>query len=176
MPKIIADLQEKIIYEANELLFSKGYQSMTMRSVADKCGIAVGTVYNYYKSKDVLVAEIMLKDWVKIMEEVKRDCEGSVDIHEAFKIMFDGVSKFTEKFDVIFTQYGKETNIRKQMPIQFTWLINQLSGILDEVLVRCHGETDEYMSVFLAEILLQTATKKDFEYDNISRILKRIFK
>ncbi len=175
MPKIIADLREKILKEANTLLFSKGYQSMTMRSVADKCNIAVGTVYNYFPSKEVLVAEIMLKDWVKIMDNVKLKCESSLSIYEAFKIMFDGVTKFTEKYDEIFTQYGKDTDIRKEMPMQFDWLIKQLSDILNEVLVRCHNETDEYMSVFLVEILLQTATKKDFEYENIFRILKRIF-
>ncbi|MBQ3897679.1 MAG: helix-turn-helix transcriptional regulator, partial [Clostridia bacterium] len=63
MPKIIANLEDTIIEQANIQLFEKGYSDMTMRSVAEACGIAVGTVYNYYKSKDMMVAKIMLRDW-----------------------------------------------------------------------------------------------------------------
>ncbi len=176
MPKIIENLEEKILEQAKSQLFEKGYQSMTMRSVAEACGIAVGTVYNYYKSKDVLVAEIMLKDWLTILADIKRNCESALNIHEGFKTMYDGVASFVEKYDTVWTQYGKDISIRHEMPMQFDWLITQLSDILNEILVRCHGEEDDYISVFLSEILLNTATKKDFKYENISRILKRMFK
>lgn len=176
MPKIIENLTETILAQANKQLFEKGYQDMTMRSVADACGIAVGTVYNYYKSKDVLVAEIMLKDWVRIMDAVKRNCESSINIHEAFKHMYDGVYEFSDKYTVVWFQYGKEISVRHDMPIQFDWLITQLSDILKEVLLRCHNETDEYIPVFLAEILLNAATKKGFKYENLSRVLHRMFK
>lgn len=175
MPKIIENLEENILEQANDQLFKYGYANMTMRSVAEACGIAVGTVYNYYKSKDVLVAQIMLKDWKVIMDSVKRNCESSIDIHEAFKTMFDGITSFVEKYDVVWTQYGKDISIRREMPVQFDWLITQLADILWEVLVRCHNENDKYISEFLAEICLNAATKKDFKYDNLSRILKRMF-
>jgi hypothetical protein len=61
------------------------------------------------------------------------------------------------------------------MPVQFDMLISQLSEILNEILVRCHNEKDPYISVFLAEVLINTATKRSFEYDNISRVLHRMF-
>lgn len=175
MPKIIENLENKILEVANDELFKKGYSEMTMRSVADACGIAVGTVYNYYKSKDVLVAKIMLVDWNRIIEQITLDCASVQNIHEGFKVMFDGVCDFVEKYDHVWTQYGKEVSIRRKMPAQFDWLITQLATILNEILVRCHNEQDEYISVFLAEILLNAAAKRDFEYENISRVLKRMF-
>ena len=175
MPKIIQDLPEKIMAQANAQLFAKGYSNMTMRSVAEACGIAVGTVYNYYKSKDVLVAQIMLKDWNKIIEKIKRDCETSINIHEGFRVMYEGISSFVDKYDPVWTQYGKEISVRSEMPMQFDWLIKQLSEILAEILLRCHNEKDDYIPVFLAEILINIAMKKDFEYENISRILVRMF-
>ena len=33
----------------------------TVRSVAAGCGVAVGTVYNYFSSKDMLIAAFMLE-------------------------------------------------------------------------------------------------------------------
>lgn len=175
MPKIIANLEDTIIEQANIQLFEKGYSDMTMRSVADACGIAVGTVYNYYKSKDMLVAKIMLRDWTKIIDEVSEKCKTVNDIYEGFKIMYEGLLKFVEKYDPVWTQYGKSFSLRREMPVQFDLLITQLSDILNEILVRCHGEKDHYISVFLAEVILNAATKKDFEYDNISRVLHRMF-
>lgn len=175
MPKIIENLEDNILKSAHDELFEKGYTNMTMRSVADACGIAVGTVYNYYKSKDMLVAKVMLIDWNLIIDEIKKECLSAKDIHEGFKFMFDGVVDFVEKYDVVWSQYGKDISIRREMPIQFDWLITQLAGILEEILVRCHNEKDQYISTFLAEILLNAATKKDFKYENIARVLKRMF-
>ncbi|MBQ1451440.1 MAG: helix-turn-helix transcriptional regulator [Clostridia bacterium] len=175
MPKIIANLEDTIIEQANIQLFEKGYSDMTMRSVAEACGIAVGTVYNYYKSKDMMVAKIMLRDWNHIIEDVALECSAASNIHEGFRRMYDGVVKFVEKYDPVWTQYGKESYTRRDMPVQFDMLISQLSEILNEILVRCHDEKDPYISVFLAEVLINTATKRSFEYDNISRVLHRMF-
>ena len=175
MPKIIADLENKIIEEAKKQLFENGYTKMTMRSVSDACGIAVGTVYNYYKSKDMLVADIMLVDWLQIISEVKKLCLGAKDIHEAFKYLYDGVVKFSDKYCSVWEQYGKNISVRQNMPDRFEVLVNQLSDILGEVLVRCHDEKDPYMSVFLAEVIINAATNRDLDYSNISRVLHRIY-
>lgn len=175
MPKIIENLNEIILTEAKTELFEKGYNNMTMRSVACACHIAVGTLYNYFDSKDVLIAEIMLQDWKEIMDEVRKQCKLSEDIFDGFKIMYDGVSQFCNRYDSIWTQYGKSLSIKKDMPVQFDRLITELSSILDEILVRCHNENDKYISVFLSEILLSAAAKNDFEYDKLQGVLRRMF-
>ena len=63
MPKIIENLPEKLAEEARRQITESGYSAMTIRSVAKACGVGVGTVYNYYPSKDALVAQFMLEDW-----------------------------------------------------------------------------------------------------------------
>ena len=64
MPKIIANVREQIIAEARRQIDERGYESLTVRSVAKGCGIAVGTVYNYFTSKDMIVASCILEDWL----------------------------------------------------------------------------------------------------------------
>ena len=63
MPKIIEGVRENILNTAREMLFSEGYQSISIRSVAKACGIATGTFYNYFDNKDFLIASIMMQDW-----------------------------------------------------------------------------------------------------------------
>ena len=50
MPKIIANVREQIIEVAKRQIEELGYENTTIRSVAKGCGIAVGTVYNYFSS------------------------------------------------------------------------------------------------------------------------------
>ena len=50
MPKIIEGLRQRLLQEAERQLTEGGYSAMTIRSVAKACGVAVGTVYNYFYS------------------------------------------------------------------------------------------------------------------------------
>lgn len=50
MPKIIKNLESKLIAEAQKQILAQGYGAVTIRSVANACGVGVGTVYNYFSS------------------------------------------------------------------------------------------------------------------------------
>ena len=63
MPKIIKNLERILLEEARNQIEASGYSAVTIRSVAAACGVGVGTVYNYYASKDELLAAYMLEDW-----------------------------------------------------------------------------------------------------------------
>ena len=63
MPKIINNLEENILSAARRLVAEQGYAAVTMRAIAKECGIAVGTFYNYYPSKDAMLAACLLHDW-----------------------------------------------------------------------------------------------------------------
>ena len=63
MPKIIDNLKDRLIEEAQRQIEDLGYGAVTIRSIAKGCGVGVGTVYNYFPSKEVLIATHLLADW-----------------------------------------------------------------------------------------------------------------
>lgn len=67
MPKIIDNLPSRLQEEARRQIQESGYGSVTMRSIAEACDVALGTLYNYYPSKDALIASFMEKDWQEAM-------------------------------------------------------------------------------------------------------------
>ena len=71
MPKIIENLQSKLIEEAKKQIEEAGYGAMTIRSVAKACGVGVGTVYNYFSSKEELVATHLLEDWNRCIAAIR---------------------------------------------------------------------------------------------------------
>ena len=63
MPKIIPNIREQLLNEAKKQIAEQGYSKTTIRSVANACNLGVGTVYNYFESKDMLIASFMAEDW-----------------------------------------------------------------------------------------------------------------
>lgn len=63
MPKIIKDLEKNIKKYAMELFIEYGYEQVDMKMISKKSEIAVGTLYNYYKSKKLLYMEILEESW-----------------------------------------------------------------------------------------------------------------
>ena len=63
MPKIIENVREQLLAEAKKQVFEHGYADTTIRSVAGACGLGVGTVYNYFSSKEMLIATFVYEDW-----------------------------------------------------------------------------------------------------------------
>ena len=69
MPRIIENVKERAIIEARKVLEKEGYQALTVRGIADALAIGLGTVYNYFPSKDHLVACVILEDWMSLIRE-----------------------------------------------------------------------------------------------------------
>lgn len=70
MPKIIENLEGRLKEAARQQIRELGYSAVTIRSVASACGIGVGTVYNYYPSKDELLASWLLDEWMTCVARI----------------------------------------------------------------------------------------------------------
>jgi len=55
--------EEKIKKAAKEIFLSKSYSETTMEEIAEKAEIGVGTLYNYFKSKDEIYIAIMSEEF-----------------------------------------------------------------------------------------------------------------
>ncbi|MBU3146048.1 TetR/AcrR family transcriptional regulator [Clostridium sp. CF012] len=66
MPKIIENLRATILLEAKNILLTQGFKDLNIREIAKNCTIGTGTFYNYFSTKEELVAEIFREDWRKV--------------------------------------------------------------------------------------------------------------
>ena len=80
MPKIIPNIREQLLREAKRQLMEQGYGKTTIRSVANACNLGTGTVYNYFKSKDMLVATFMAEDWKACLAHAKNQTSNNPEI------------------------------------------------------------------------------------------------
>ena len=102
MPKIIENLPQRLQDEARRQIEEFGYGSLTIRGVAKNCGVGVGTVYNYYRSKDELVAAFMLNDWQEFLQSV-RDCsESAASAESVLRAVYEGLAVFIAQHRKVF--------------------------------------------------------------------------
>lgn len=102
MPKIINNLEENILSAARRLVAEQGYAAVTMRAIAKECGIAVGTFYNYYPSKDAMLAACLLHDWQTALASAGERTAAAQSAEEAVGAVFDAVRAFQEQNRSIF--------------------------------------------------------------------------
>jgi AcrR family transcriptional regulator len=70
---------KEVIHDGGKALFgSKGFKNTNITDITKMAGIATGTFYNYYSSKDKLFMEIFLEENVKLKKQIMEtiDLEG----------------------------------------------------------------------------------------------------
>ncbi len=67
----IQDKYELILSSSRKLIEEIGFSALTMDKVAQKAGIAKGTVYLYFKDKDDLLEKVLSSGFEKMFERIK---------------------------------------------------------------------------------------------------------
>ena len=160
MPKLIEHLREDILSVSKQILLTDGYAALTMRKVAAQCGIAAGTLYHYFENKDMLVANIILEDWLSVLTLMRQDCLDANSPEDGFCAVYGRIVSFQAPYLQIWEQYsfsGKSRSVFYQRHLQ---LVEQLRVIVHELLERFGLNQVDSIERFLAENLLTFANER----------------
>ena len=174
MPKIIENARERLIEEARNQIEINGYDSVTIRSIARGCQFGLGTFYNYFKSKDVLIATYLLEEWNVRLESINAQSEKENDPMQTVKTIHFEVNEFMKNNLAVFTAEGAMKAFQGSMGNYHRLLIQQISQPLYKVCERNSYENAEFLAQFAAEaILTWTVARKSF--DEIAPIMSKLF-
>lgn len=83
-----ADRRRRVLLVAIELASEGGYDGVQMREVAERAGVALGTVYHYFSSKDHLLAQA-LTEWLSVLEHsvARHPPEGATTLERVLDIL-----------------------------------------------------------------------------------------
>jgi len=168
MPKIIENPEARLLAEAKRQVGEIGYSAMTIRSVAKSCGIGVGTVYNYFPSKETLVARYLLEDWKLCMEAIYQAADSAL-AEPVLRCIHTQLHCFAEKHQAVFRDPGAMSGFSGSAGSYHRMLRSQLAAPLEPF---C---PDSFTAEFIAEALLVwTMAGKDFE--ELSGVLSKLLK
>ena len=168
MPKIIENLRQKLILEAKWQVAERGYAALTVRSVAAACGVGVGTVYNYFASKDALVAGFMLEDWQQCVATIEVAADGARTAEPVIACIHSQLTGFMALHQAVFADEAAVAGFSGSPSPYHSLLRTQLAKPL-----RKYCDSD-FSSEFIAEALLTwTVAGRGFEdiYHMIQKLL-----
>ena len=168
MPKIIENLKDRLIAEAEKQLEESGYGAITIRSVAKACGVGVGTVYNYFPSKEALIATHLLADWKVCVDTITRTAESATDPKSVLQCVYQQLVCFADRHQAIFRDEAAAASFAGSFSQYHDRLRSQLASPL-----RKFCDSD-FTAQFVAESLL-TWSMAGKSFDAIYEILKKLF-
>lgn len=167
MAKIIENVYGNLLKEGKQILLTDGYSKMTLRLVASKCNIATGTVYNYFKSKDELVATIMLDDWMKLLENTSPKLKHVKCINDGLEIVFLMIKEYANIYQNIWIENNHSLMTSND---KHALLINQIENLIKPLNIH----SDENSITFICEVILNSAIRNDIAYKNIRPYILKI--
>lgn len=170
MPKIILELREKLLLCARKRLTEDESHDFSTRQLAADCGIAAGTVFNYFPTKESLLACIMLEDWQVCLKRMGDAAEHAPTLRAGLTELESLLRAFSKPFLSVWRSYDH----RAPLPEYHRMLIRQLCGPLETLLqksrIRC-GETE---LVVLAELLLAASQREEGTIEKLIPIMEKI--
>ena len=168
MPKIIENLESKLIEEAKKQITESGYSAMTIRSVAKQCGVGVGTVYNYFPSKEAMLATYMLADWKDCIATITAVSTYSESPKPVVLCIFDQLLLFAQRHQAIFRD--------ETAAAAFAGSFSKYHGILRSQLAAPLRKfcSSDFSADFIAESLL-TWTMAGKSFDDIFGMIEKLF-
>jgi TetR/AcrR family fatty acid metabolism transcriptional regulator len=130
------DKREAIIEAATSLFLSEGYETMTIAQVAKSAGVAVGTVYLYFKNKlEILYAVKEQWDSEFVQTVMQVDLQ-QIPYHKRIRPLVSAC------FDITARQHGE--HILMGLPPQLVGEIYQGAGL---------GKSKSHMQQMIAQLL-----------------------
>ena len=127
--------KEAILQVCRSIVATEGLSVLNMRTVADECPIALGTLYGYYSNKDDLLLSTIDSVWKDIFH-MSQKCETDFSFSEYVNHIFICVRQGSDKYVDFFAAHsvsiansekGKGRNFmfyfqKRQTNNQVTWI------------------------------------------------------
>lgn len=174
MPKIIPNLRESILNSTRRHLTESGPGGLTIAAVAADCGVAIGTIYNYYESKEMLIVSVIADDWTKVLTDIHALCDSAPAVFEGLSAIQSHLYTFFCSYVEVF-QPESSPSPRFAFPKLHLALRDQIASCVALLRSRFSGDEDSLLDSFIADSLIAWATEES-GFEMLRPIYDRLLK
>tara|TARA_B100000674_G_scaffold458637_1_gene435073 strand:+ start:318 stop:884 length:567 start_codon:yes stop_codon:yes gene_type:complete len=93
VPKIVDHAKQRadLLEGAFELFADRGYAALSMRDLARGLGVTTGTLYHYFKSKDVIFEEMVLRAVARDLTAATAELSEELSASERLRLIFEWI-------------------------------------------------------------------------------------
>lgn len=170
VPKLIENLKEKLMEEAKKQLMEVGYEAMMISSLAKACGVGVGTVYNYFPSKEAILHACISEDWNKNMEIIDSVSKYSPNYDAVIHCIYDQIALFYREHQYIYRDSVTSDNVYAIIS-RHIWILHDRIAVV----LRKYCESDTEAKQIAEAIVTWMCTGKSYEeiLDGAGRLFRQ---
>ncbi len=154
MPKILEDVENRILRSARKRLLGGDLSSFSARGVADDCGIAVGTIYNYYRDKESLMAAIMAQDWQAELGEAAEEMAAAPGIEAGVLCLCRAIRRFSGRYESVWQSFPTGEGFGSLYRTRHKLLLGQIEGQLSALFERFRLAAAAERLTLLSELVI----------------------
>ena len=174
MPQKIANAREKLMQRGKIFLLQNadGKQGkLSIRNLTAECGIALGTFYHYFSSKDDLVRQILWEDWQHVLGAIDESLRCGGTLYEKVHCLYDQLDGFEQTYRcsalALFSPTRENIDFREE---NLRLLYERVQVFLREEVE--HGELKLYAETtsaayLLVQLFLATSRNRDMDFDEL---------
>lgn len=159
-----------ILQKGDEVLLEKGYRDTSMDEIASRVGVAKGTVYLHFPSKDTLVVAILERDMQRVLQHVEEICNSTETVYRKLeKIFYTMYTDFFGKRIQLFSVLRENPDLQRSLSEKKGCMLDlwqQFSGNMQALLEegKSRGELDTTIPTpVMLRALLSLITAKGYD-------------
>ncbi len=172
MPKIIENAKDIIMDAAREEL-NENPSSFSMRKIASKTKIAVGTIYHYFPDKLSLIATILLEDWNIVYSKKKNEIKNVTSLDELVEMIFNLVNDYKDKYRNIFSSYEMKEDTHDYLNFH-SKLVMQLVSLLEDGFTSLGISKENEVDRMIVEMILVKIRDDTFSMKTLNKMIAKI--
>jgi AcrR family transcriptional regulator len=175
MPKVLPEnIKNDILSTTRRLMVEQGYNKISIRDITQACGIATGTFYNYYNSKQEVISALLSDDWNRMQLSLKErhsstDLTVLMQLEEVFESLRTMMRSVHELWALGFPDDYAREGMSKMAEVK-QQLHNDLAQLIQRIIQK-HTEPDKelFLAGFITQVFFiyaydRTTTFKDIRF------------
>jgi AcrR family transcriptional regulator len=154
-PKTELNTRDKILQTAQKLFARHGYDGTTTKELAEKAGIAEGTLFRHFTNKKAILVEVATQGWIELLTDLLTELSEMASYEAISHMMYKRMLRLGDNYDmmrVCFMEVQSHPDLRD----------------------RIQSEVVEKMTS-VAEAFFQTAMERGVYRQMNSRVIAQVF-
>ena len=174
-----------ILNEAMKIAHAEGLSKISMRKIANNCDIGLGTIYNYYPTKDDIILDLVEGFWKTCFKGVSDLKHDDMDFFKYIENIYFHILNYLNKFKMHCMEYISELPIssKNKGKCKEAEFIDNLVGMFANIYNEHKSEfrenisndfTDEDISRFIIDNMFCMLKRFESDYSFFDCIIKRL--
>lgn len=107
--------KESLLEVAKDIVFKDGLDKLNMRNLAQKADVSIGSVYNYFPSKNDLLLDVIEDFWKQVFYDDICKVDTNIQFVDFIEQIYDRLRHHIDEFNSLFMSHVKIMNQEAKM-------------------------------------------------------------